>query len=451
MLDSRIASLLREHFGLDPASIGIQGVARIVDQRVALACEGDIERYWHVLSQSTTELRLLVEALVVPETWFFRYPESLDRVAACVAAALLRRIDGSPVRILSMPCSTGEEPYSVAIALRDMGIAPNQVQIDALDISEVAIERARQGRYGRNAFRSPSLLFRDRYFTALSDGRYLLADEIRDQVDFRSENLFALSPYTLAHAYDVVLCRNLLIYFDVPTQQRAIEVLKQLCRPDGVLFLGPAEAGLLVRMGHRSLGEPAAFAFESRARVSGPDSVMAAPTALSAKDARRVAVLRTPVSAQSGSSTSVLGADRFTESAIVSSLASARAASFSSAASITTLASAGDTSRAHDKAAIEAVRRLADRGLVAEAADAAQHLIEQDSANAEAHYWLGLCRDVQGQKAAAATHYRKAIYLAPAHVEALNHLAALLDEQGDGSGAKRLRQRAMREEARHGG
>ena len=86
MLDPRIATLLREHVGLDPASIGTQGVARIVGQRPALACEGDIERYWHVLSQSTTELRLLVEALVVPETWFFRYPESLDRVAACVAA-----------------------------------------------------------------------------------------------------------------------------------------------------------------------------------------------------------------------------------------------------------------------------------------------------------------------------------------------------------------------------
>ncbi|MBJ7263104.1 MAG: chemotaxis protein CheR [Burkholderiaceae bacterium] len=476
MLDPRIATLLREHFGLDPASIGTQGVARIVGQRAALACEGDIERYWHVLSQSTTELRLLVEALVVPETWFFRYPESLDRVAACVAAVLRRRIDGSPVRILSMPCSTGEEPYSVAIALRDMGIAPAQVQIDALDISEVAIERARRGQYGRNAFRSPSMLFRDRYFTALPDGRYLLADEIRDQVEFRCENLFALSPYTLAQAYDLVLCRNLLIYFDVPTQQQAIDVLKQLCSPDGVLFLGPAEAGVLVRMGHRPMGEPAAFAFESRAQVSRPSAVLAMPSVPSASERSPAVVPTTPVSSQAGGRTSLSGADRFAESAIAPSLASSsatacsdvssRAASFSDApsraaslsdgsfscaASIKTLASSGETSVTHDEAAIEAVRRLADRGRVAEAADAAQRLIEQDSANAEAHYWVGLCRDVQGQKAAAAMHYRKAIYLAPAHVEALNHLAALLDEQGDDRGAQRLRLRAMREEARHGG
>ena len=78
-------------------------------------------------------------------------------------------------------------------------------------------------------------------------------------------------------------------------------------------------------------------------------------------------------------------------------------------------------------------------------------MIERDSTNAEAHFWLGLCRDAQGDKPGAAVHYRKAIYLAPAHVGALNHLAALLDEQADGGGAQRLRQRAMREEARHSG
>lgn len=74
----------------------------------------------------------------------------------------------------------------------------------------------------------------------------------------------------------------------------------------------------------------------------------------------------------------------------------------------------------------------ADRGRIPEAAKAAWQLIERDSANPDAHYWLGLCRDVQNDKAQAAAHYLKAIYLAPAHVEALNHLAALLDEQGDG-------------------
>lgn len=422
MLDPRIAALLRDHFGLDPASIGTQGVFRVVAQRVDKVCSGDIEQYWQVVSQSAAELRILVEALVVPETWFFRYPESLDRVAACVVAMLRRRPDGSPVRILSMPCSTGEEPYSIAIALRDIGIAPAQVRIDALDISEVAIERARRGHYGRNAFRTASLTFRDRHFSALPDGGYALDDGIRAQVDLRCENIFALSPQTMAQPYDVVLCRNVLIYFDVLIQQRVIGLLEQLCRPEGALFLGPAEAGLLIRMGYRPVGEPSAFEFESRVDASRRYRAVPVP------DARVGSAVPTP--------------PRRPNPLGVPAAPAVLPASFVRPAPLPRVESG--------EAAIESVRRLADRGRIDEAAGAAQALIAHDSANPEAHYWLGLCRDVQGHKTEAEAYYRKAIYLAPAHVEALMHLAALLDEQGDDGGAQRLRQRAMREEARHG-
>src|SRR5690606_25565987 len=103
--------------------------------------------------QSPTEQRALIESIVVPETWFFRYPESFALLAT-QARALQRRLPiGRPLRLLSLPCSSGEEPYSMAIAMLDADFSAEQFQIDALDISQRGIEQAALGRYGVNAFR----------------------------------------------------------------------------------------------------------------------------------------------------------------------------------------------------------------------------------------------------------------------------------------------------------
>ncbi len=217
--DPRFARLLKERIGLDAESVGDAVIERAVRQRCNKVSGGNGEHYWMLLQGSTEEVQALIEAVIVPETWFFRYPESFGALADLASRRVLELAGSRPLRVLSLPCSTGEEPYSIVMALLDAGLAPSAFQVDALDVSRAVLERAEEGRYGRNSFRGSSLEFRDRHFSA--DGNdYQLAEAVRRKVRFRVGNLLAQGLLAGEAPYDFVFCRNLLIYFDRPTQER---------------------------------------------------------------------------------------------------------------------------------------------------------------------------------------------------------------------------------------
>lgn len=200
----RFEAFLKEVMGLDTASVGSATIERAVKERAAASRLKDLEAYWQCLNASPSERQALIEAVVVPETWFFRDPGAFRALASLAAT---RRL--SPLRVLSMPCSTGEEPYSIAMALLDASVDPARLTIDAVDISARALDAARQGVYRKNSFRSSDQAFRDRFF----DGDQL-DEHVRAQVCFHQGNLFALDGVLPAAAYDAIFCRNLLIYLD---------------------------------------------------------------------------------------------------------------------------------------------------------------------------------------------------------------------------------------------
>ena len=109
------------------------------------------------------ELQELIDTVAVPETWFFRDRGAFIALARIALDAMVRRGPTDVLRILSVPCSTGEEPYSIAMSLLDAGLSPQRFQVEAIDISHRAIERARAGVYRRNSFRGQDLLFRGRH------------------------------------------------------------------------------------------------------------------------------------------------------------------------------------------------------------------------------------------------------------------------------------------------
>ena len=124
-----------------------------------------LEDYEQFLDSSRAEWNELVESVVVTETWFFRDPEIYRRFRSPGASRNgCPPIQPLPLRLLSIPCASGEEPYSLVMALLDAGVAPDRFQIDAVDISARALARAERGVYGRNSFRGKDLAFRDRYF-----------------------------------------------------------------------------------------------------------------------------------------------------------------------------------------------------------------------------------------------------------------------------------------------
>jgi len=415
MIDSRFAQLLKERIGLDAESVGDAVIDRAVRQRISKVSGGNAEHYWMLLQGSAEEVQALIEAVIVPETWFFRYPESFGALADLAAKRVLELAGTRPLRILSLPCSTGEEPYSIVMALLDAGLAPSAFQVDALDVSRAVLERAEEGRYGRNSFRGSQLDFRDRHFKA--DGNdYQIAETVRRKVSFRAGNLLAPGLLAGEAPYDYVFCRNLLIYFDRATQEQVVDVLCRLARQDGVLFIGPAEASLMSRIGLRPLGVPQSFAFPlaSAEPASRPAPLnWTAPPPLPALPARPAAPKPAPVRPPP--------VNKPKQPAV-----------------------------APPDNALAEIARLANSGQAAEARQRCEALLAGKGPNAEAFYWLGLLADAQGQSGEAQGFYRKALYLQPDHQESLQHLAALLAAQGDVAGARRLQERAARGVKRNG-
>ena len=421
--DARFFAFLKDRIGLDVASVGEAIIERAVRQRCAASSAQDSDGYWQLLQTSAREQQALIEAVIVPETWFFRYPESFSTLGKLAQTRLAELMGSRPLRILSLPCSTGEEPYSIAMALFDAGICPQQFQVDAIDISPLSIERATRAIYGKNSFRGEQITFRDRYFSAEVDG-FLLNQRVCNQVNFQAGNL--LDPTLLAArpAYDFVFCRNLLIYFDLATQQRVFEVLKCMTREEGVLFIGPAEGSLLARLGMRSIGIAQSFAFSRCAeKADVPPAAfvsLSLPALAPATVTRSLANLPLRASPRS-----------FAPSPLVR--ASARA--------IPAPAGGLDSDAA---SLLVNIASLANEGKSTEARAACERYLTLYEPVAQVFYWLGLLSDLGGQTAEAQGLYRKALYLQPQHPEALAQLATLLASQGDTAGARRLQERAAR-------
>ncbi|MEG8305802.1 CheR family methyltransferase, partial [Bacillus mojavensis] len=127
--DPRFFAFLKERIGLDVASVGEAIIERAVRQRCQSSQSPSAEAYWQHLQTSHDEQQALIEAVIVPETWFFRYPESFATLARLAQARLAEINQMRALRILSLPCSTGEEPYSIAMALLDAGLAPHQFKV----------------------------------------------------------------------------------------------------------------------------------------------------------------------------------------------------------------------------------------------------------------------------------------------------------------------------------
>jgi chemotaxis protein methyltransferase WspC len=238
---ARIAALLKERTGLDAASIAVGCVERAVKERLGEQGIGDLQVYWERLCASDRELQALIEAIVVPETWFFRDHEAFAALVRVVREEWLAKHAQGTLRLLSLPCSTGEEPFSMAMALLDGGLPPARFHIDAVDISTRAIAWAERGLYGKNSFRAKDLGFRDRYFEPVERG-HRLSDVVRRQVTFRHGNLLSSGGLRGAQGYDVIFCRNMLIYFDEASQRETIEAMYDCLSPGGYICLGHSES-----------------------------------------------------------------------------------------------------------------------------------------------------------------------------------------------------------------
>jgi chemotaxis protein methyltransferase WspC len=420
MAQAAIVAFLGHTIGLSSEAIGAETIARAVRQRMAQCGTSDVQTYLDRLQTSAQELHALIDEVIVPETWFFRDQMPFAYLGRYVMAEWFPSHQHGVLRVLSLACSTGEEPYSIAMALLDTGLAPQHFRIDAVDISQKALRWAQGAVYGQHSFRGDDLVFRERYFEHSHEG-YRICEPVRDMVNFIHGNVLDASLLADQEPYHAIFCRNMLIYFDEPARSRAMKMLDRLLTPGGVLFVGYAETGLFLASGYVPVRYPRAFAYrKAEARHDQPLPPKYRPPQFHPHP-------NPPPSEGEGREGGHATGGGFMAPGAVS----------------------GELSRPGDAqaSALETVRRLADQGELEAAATLCESSMRAHGPSAQAYVLLGLIRQAAGNPVQAEHCFGRAVYLQPDHYEALIHLALLLEHRGETAMATVLRQRAQR--ARH--
>ncbi len=259
--NTRIEELLKVTIGLDGSTVGSSLIHRAANRRMRIRGITHLEGYADLIAHDARELQELVEEVVVAETYFFREREALFALAALVQRQALVPEGNEPLRVLSAPCSTGEEPYSIAITLLAAGLPAERIAIDGVDVSHRAVQMARRASYRRNSFRGETDHWAHFFFVETADGLEPI-NRVRSLVRIEEANILSPTFRAPHDRYDAIFCRNLLIYFDLDAQQRLIGALVRHLTPGGVLFVGAADTFAVRRAGFIALGRDLSFAYQ---------------------------------------------------------------------------------------------------------------------------------------------------------------------------------------------
>jgi len=234
------------HSGLHFERRNIKMLERGLESRMAALRIGSYGDYYGYLTENMEkrqELQKLLQFLTVGETFFFRYHAHFSALMKAVLPELLET--GKSIRLWSAGCSTGEEPYSMAMAV--MEAVPDwrnrDIRILATDINNRSLKRAREGVYNTWKIRVTEKRYLERYFTRIGES-YVVRDEVKSLVDFAHLNLQTVqaSPHPLmADGFDVIFCRNVMIYFTTATTRKVVESFAGVLKQGGFLFLGHSE------------------------------------------------------------------------------------------------------------------------------------------------------------------------------------------------------------------
>ena len=399
-----IDTLLRDTLGLATGSVGPRVIEAAVSARMAATGCATADGYLLRLRIDPVERGHLTEAIVVPETWFFRYPESFAQLVALAQARRAKLTAAAPFRVLCVPCSTGEEPYSVALTLDRAGFT-GLFRVEAVDVSLKAVAATRAAIYRASAFRETGPVPGREVFTPVpgTADRYAVPDLVKRAVNVRVDNVAVPGFLAGEQPFDAIFCRNLFIYLTADARRTAAARFHQLLAPGGGLFLGHAEPVGAIDPRFQPAGPPQAFMVRVAASAERPaaEPAVEPPKPLAVKQ------------------------PTFTPPAPVAPTTAAPAAPAD---------------------ALSAVRAALDAGRAADAvAPLTAHLLEAPTA--DGYTLLGVASLMLGRTPDAERALTQALYLDPGHYDALVQLLALAQTRGDAAAAANYRRRAAKAQA----
>jgi len=377
-----IAHLIRKKNGLLNNSIGNILIDTSIKQRMNACNISNINEYHEHIKENTKEFNELIEASIVSETWFFRESKIFNNVLDNIKKQLLIN-NQSIFKILCIPCSTGEEPYSLAMLLTENKISNSNYLIDAIDISKKSLIHAKQGLYHKNSFREKThISYQDKYF--YNDKKtYQLKDNIKETVTFYQHNILDIKPDNHTK-YDAILCRNLLIYFDEETKHIALKNLTALLQEGGQLFVGHAEFGCIPKNLFSHIKQTHGFGIKNQ--TTSPKSIN---------------TNNTPIK-------------KITK----------------------------NTKHSKKDSTLIKAKKLADLGEFKKAKILCEKHTSSHGNSCESFYLLGLISHSQKDTNKAELFFKKCLYLDPAHYESLIFLSLIMEKKGELENSTRLKRRA---------
>jgi chemotaxis protein methyltransferase CheR len=458
-------------------------LAQILHNRM-LANGFDHHQYLSWLNtNSSEEIRLLARELTVTETYFLR---NIDQFNAFAEIALPQRLafydDNRKINVLSAACASGEEPYSMAITVHEhCAYASDRISITAFDLNPAMLQKAKRARYSTWSLRELSSELKNRWFKPDGDA-FMLNDKVRNEVEFESRNLTqdALDFWSPGR-FDIVFCRNVLMYFSNEQAQAAVDRIARSMAPGGYLFLGHAETLRGLSNDFHLCHSHDTFYYQRKEHITPsfivqPQLQRWQPTASLTNDTSWIQAIQRAsdrIHAIHASSPTPVAepVTLETTSYIGESIAPDLYRVFESFQhDMTTLSpnlspASGREGRneplrdfnvnedsslnlppqhAHDPddLLLKAVS-LIHSGTLAAAEVTCEELLERDELNAGAHYVLALCRESAGDLDGAAVHDQTAAYLDPEFAMPRLHLGLLLRRKGERESARGHLEQAM--------
>lgn len=393
-----VQAWLKEHTPLEPLLLEGSGSDPLLAERIAAVAEGSEARYVELLKRNDEELDRVASSIAVPETWFFRYPQSFKYLAEFLGG----RRDAGSVTIASVGCAAGEEPLSIAMTALHAGLPPAAIRIEAIDQSSTALRRAESGVYGPASIRTEIPAWAA-VFMQHGDRGVRVDPEVRRLVRFSRGDATASGTLSMVPRFDVIFCRNLMIYLSEAARARLLDTLTQSLAPDGLLFVGHAEPLLCTQSGLRPVEAAQAFCLRrARSAATPPVTQSDAPRPL------RTGVVSKPVVPPRPSVTQ----QRSVAITVEPDLAAAR--------------------------------ELADAGRMRECETLIRDLSARGEPSAEALELLGMTRMSVDDIDAARTCFEQSLYLDPDRAAAILQLAMIHEKSGDLRRADVYWQRARR-------
>ncbi len=390
LINTILESILKEAMGLNTSSVSSTSLKHALARRMRCLEMDNTLHYVNLIKTSSQELNELIEEVTVHETWFFR-DDAPFLALRDYATHFIKKHKDQTLKLLSIPCSTGEEPYSLAMTLIDAGVPSHAFSIDAVDISRRSLALAQKGIFRSHSFRGAQAQQHQRYFSKTKQG-YALDKSIKDLVKFHRGNLIHLTSPLTTTTYQVIFCRNLLIYLDTSFHQQTINTFNALLADNGLLVVGHAEAGIFSNSLFTPAPYPKAFAFQKKDTYPlvklplGPFSI-GAPAAMPPSLPWATDAVANTLTGPKNKTISALEPER--------------------------------SSRHPEPSSCDQAIR------------ACEEQIQTDGSSAEIFYQLATLFEQKSEWQTAITMLKKACYLDPNYLDAIDRLAAIYQRLGD--------------------